>query len=129
MISHWNRKIAYHHPAQMSNEQYKQAVLLSVPPGKPDVKLSASSTNWRVIVSFASAMGKINNESNHDKLSLDIDKMKKNPKWCIAQQTFEKEQHGQNFEKTLVSLASGECFNYQESNTSMSERDQSIFAC
>ncbi|MDB2592825.1 hypothetical protein N9Y17_03895 [Gammaproteobacteria bacterium] len=129
VISHWNRKIAYHHPAQMSSEQYKQAVLLSVPPGKLDVKLSASSTNWHVIVSFASAMGKINNESNHDKLSLDIDKMKKNPKWCIAQQTFEKEQHGQNFEKTLVALASGECFNYQESNTSISERDQSIFAC
>ena len=119
-----NRQIAYSNVSKMTNDQYKQAVLLSLNPYNPTAKLIASSTNWSVLIMFATAVGRVNKLNGKDKISLDIEKMKQKPSWKLAENEFNEKYNKttgtSDFEKTLVDLATGEPFLGDDSSNKMS---------
>ncbi|MDB2592310.1 hypothetical protein N9Y17_01200 [Gammaproteobacteria bacterium] len=106
-----NRQIAYSNPSEMNADQFKQAVLLSVPTAssKGQIKLSAKSSNFGVLLCFAKAMGEINKASESQQpLALDFEKMKKSDGWKKAEQDFSMFDEENSFEDVLQSYADGE---------------------
>jgi hypothetical protein len=106
-----NRQIAYSNPSEMNADQFKQAVLLSVPTASSqgEIKLSAKSSNFGVLLCFAKAMGEINKEIGSQKpLVLDFEKMKKSDEWRKAKQDFLDFDNESDFKDVLERYASGE---------------------
>jgi phosphotransferase system HPr-like phosphotransfer protein len=110
-----NRQIAYSNPSEMNADQFKQAVLLSVPTASSqgEIKLSAKSSNFGVLLCFAKAMGEINKASESQQpLALDFEKMKKSDEWHKAEHDFKEKFSFEDFENVLKTYASGQKVSY-----------------
>ncbi|MDB2592320.1 hypothetical protein N9Y17_01250 [Gammaproteobacteria bacterium] len=107
-----NRSVTYSNPTEMSEDDFKHAVLLAIPrdiANQLDFKLNANCSDVKVLLRFAQAVGKVNDTCNDDnqKLKLDIDSMKKTSDYKIAEKGFNEHNSGLEFDETLTNLASG----------------------